>query len=107
MAFVLSAGDSVFSGSTVGMHQLVYSKVTLTGSPNPSVFGQTVTLTATISPVPAGGTVTFKDGATLLGSAAVSGGTATLHTSALAVGVHSITASFSAGVRPPSVRWSP
>jgi hypothetical protein len=79
------------------MHQIVYSKVTLTGSPNPSLFGQKVTFTASLSPVPASGTVTFKDGATTLGSAAESGGVATLSTSALAVGAQSITASFSAG----------
>jgi hypothetical protein len=91
------AGDSLFSGSAMGMHQLVFSKVTLTRSPTPSVFGQTVSLTATVSPVPTSGTVTFKDGTTTLGSTAVSGGTATLHTSALAVGAHSITASFSGG----------
>jgi hypothetical protein len=91
------AGDSVFSGSAAGLHQIVYSKVTLTGSPNPSVFGQTVSFAATISPAPASGTVTFKNGATVLGSAVVSGGTATLHTNVLAVGPHSITASFSAG----------
>jgi hypothetical protein len=91
------SGDSVFNGGTAGLHQIVYSNVTLTSGPNPSVFGQTVNLTATISPVPASGTLTFKDGATILGSAAVSGGEGTLHASALAVGVHSLTASFSAG----------
>jgi hypothetical protein len=56
-----------------------------------------VNLTAIISPVPASGTVTFKDGSIVLGSAAASGGVGTLHASALAVGVHSLTASFSAG----------
>jgi hypothetical protein len=90
-------GSGSFNASAAGLHQIVYSKVTLASSANPSAFGQTVNLTATVSPAPASGTVTFKDGATVLGSAAVNGGVAPLHTSTLAVGVHSITASFSAG----------
>ena len=71
---------------------------TLTSSLNPSGFGQSITLTATVS---AGssltGTVSFYDGATLLASPIVIGasGTATLQLASLAVGVHSITASYS------------
>ena len=42
------------------------------------------------------GTVTFKDGATVLGTGALSGGHATFSTSALAVGSHSITAVYAA-----------
>ena len=54
--------------------------------------GQTQKLTATVTPA-AAGTVTFSDGGTSLGTAAVSGGTATL-SKALAQGTHSITATF-------------
>jgi hypothetical protein len=55
----------------------------------------TVSLTATVSPTAAAGTVQFSDGATALGSpVAVSGGTATLNTSTLSVGSHSFTATF-------------
>lgn len=54
---------------------------------------QSVTLTATLSggssPT---GTVTFKDGATVLGTGTVSASVATLATSALAMGTHSVTA---------------
>lgn len=64
-------------------------------SPNPSVFGQPVTFTANVtsgSGTPTG-TVQFQDGGGNLGSpVALSGGTATLMTSALAVGAHAITA---------------
>jgi hypothetical protein len=61
-----------------------------------STFGQQVTFTATISP-PSGptGTVTFLDGVNSLGIVALSGGTASVTTSALAVGTHFITASYS------------
>jgi len=41
------------------------------------------------------GTVTFKDGATVLGTAGLSGGVATLTTGDLAVGVHAIAAEYS------------
>jgi len=63
---------------------------------NPSGFGKPVTFTADVTPVSglATGNVTFKDGATVLGTAALSGGVATFSTSALAVGSHSITADF-------------
>ena len=67
---------------------------------NPSVFGQSVTFTATVSAdapstaTPAG-SVEFFDGVTSLGSDAVDGsGQAQLSTSALAVGSHDITAVF-------------
>ena len=70
---------------------------TVTSSANPSVFGQSVTLTAAVA---AGGktvtgTVTFKDGAAVLGTAPLSGNAATLTTTALAPGGHSITATYS------------
>src|SRR5207237_5612068 len=64
----------------------------LTSSPNPSTFGQSVALTATVSPSTATGTVTFKDGSTSLGTGTLSNGTATLTLSTLAMGPHSLTA---------------
>jgi hypothetical protein len=57
-----------------------------------------VTFTATIHPatgaVPNGEVVTFIDGTTALGTGATAGGIATFTTSSLAVGSHSITASY-------------
>src|SRR5439155_1166136 len=69
-------------------------------SQNPSVFGQSVTFTATVSPVAPGagtrtGTVTFYDGVTSLGTGSVGiSGNATFSTAALSVGSHSITATY-------------
>src|SRR6202034_2958141 len=74
---------------------------TLAASLNPSVFNQAVTFTATITPATSGvptGTVTFKDGATVLGSPAVAGGKAVLTISTLAVGSHAITAVYNGSV---------
>ena len=65
--------------------------VTVASSLNPSVTGSSITFTATV-PAPATGTVTFYDGPTVLGTSIVISGAATLMTSALAPGTHSITA---------------
>lgn len=67
----------------------------LTSQPNPSLVGQSVTLTATVTSATPGtitGTVTFKDGGTTLGATSISGGQAVLSTSALAQGTHTLTA---------------
>ncbi len=53
-----------------------------------------VTLTATVTPSNAPGTVTFADGAVVLGTTAAGSGTFTLVTSSLAQGAHTITATF-------------
>src|SRR5258708_1397248 len=55
----------------------------LAASPNPSTFGQSVTLTATVTPSPATGTMQFFDGASSLGTVSLSGATASLSTSTL------------------------
>src|SRR5262249_25123384 len=73
---------------------------TLASSANPSVSGQSVTFTATVSPAGATsptGTVQFFDSSTLLGTgplstASATTATATFTTTTLAVGTHSITA---------------
>src|SRR6185436_13069851 len=74
------------------------SSTSLTSSPNPSVVGQSVTLTATVTPASATGSVEFFDGATSLGTAPLSGGSAAINTSALAVGGHSLTAVYGGSV---------
>jgi Bacterial Ig-like domain (group 3)/Pro-kumamolisin, activation domain len=77
---------------------LAVTSTSVIASANPSVFGQTVTFTATVTSVTAGtitGSVTFKDGISVLGSGVISGGKAKFSTSALAVGSHSITGVYS------------
>jgi hypothetical protein len=62
---------------------------------SPTTVGTPVTLSATVSPAAAAGTVTFLDGTTALGAAAtVTNGTASLVTTGLGIGTHSITAVF-------------
>ncbi|HET6930495.1 MAG TPA: Ig-like domain repeat protein [Candidatus Acidoferrum sp.] len=98
-------GDGSFNGSTgtlTGTNQVVNkanSATTVTSSANPSVLGQSVTFTATVSPVAPGagtptGTVTFLDGGSPVGTGTLSGGIATFTTSALTIGNHPITTSY-------------
>jgi len=67
----------------------------LSGSPNPSTFGQNVNFTATVTGSSPTGTVTFKDGNTTLGTTNVNSGQATLGVSSLSVGPHTISATYS------------
>ncbi|MDB5058896.1 MAG: hypothetical protein JWO59_2368, partial [Chloroflexi bacterium] len=94
-------GDPNNNGSTSPVATQTVSQAatstSLTSAPNPSVFGQPVTLTANVTVVPPGagtpsGTVSFFDGATLLGTGALSNGVATLTTSSLAAGSRALTA---------------
>jgi hypothetical protein len=62
---------------------------------NPSLVGQSVTFTASVTPSAATGTVQFFDGGTLLGSASLASGVASFATAALAKGGHSISAAYS------------
>jgi len=93
------AGDS-FSGLTVLLNT-AGSSIALASSANPSVQGNPVTFTATVTagargvPTTPTGTVTFYDGGSPLGSGTLSGGQATLTASSLTAGSHSITASYS------------
>jgi hypothetical protein len=73
------------------------STTTLTSSVNPSVFGQTVTLTAMVTGPGSGtptGTVSFFDGSTLLGTSAMTGGQGTLSVSGFTGGNHTLTATY-------------
>ena len=56
--------------------------------------GQSVTLTATVSPTAATGVVTFVTGSTTLGTATLTSGVAAISTSSLPVGADTITASY-------------
>jgi RHS repeat-associated protein len=71
---------------------------TLSATPNPSAYGQAVTLTATVTGSSPAGSVTFADGGTPLGSAALTGSgntrTATFSINALTVGSHSLTTAY-------------
>ncbi len=77
----------------------IATTTTLTSSTNPSVFGQSVTFTATVTPSSGSGTptgsVTFYAGSTALGTATLSGKKASLKTTSVPVGSQAITAVYS------------
>ena len=92
-------GDTNNLGSTSAILQQTVnnkaaSSVTVTSSLNPSTIGQPVTFTATVTATSPTGTVTFTDGGNQIGMASVTNGSASLTTSTLTVGIHSITASY-------------
>jgi hypothetical protein len=95
------SGDADFAGSVaVPLAQsvsLAPTSTSLAASTTVVTIGQPVTFTATITvAVPGfGGVVTFTDGATVLGTASVVNGVATLTTSSLSTGNHSVTAGYS------------
>ena len=97
------AGDAEFAGSTSTVVSQVVnqasSTTTLTSSPNPSTAGQSVTLTASVSGQFGGmatGSVAFSYGSgTSLGSGTLSGGTASMATTALPQGTDSVIAVYS------------
>jgi CSLREA domain-containing protein len=99
-------GDSAFAPSsvslpaqTVNAAPRVATTTGLSTSTNPSVFGGQVVLTATVTSADSstvGGSVTFMEGATVLGVVGVGpGGKATLDESSLPVGSDAITAIYS------------
>jgi hypothetical protein len=100
------AGNTTFNPSPTSASlsqdvQQASSRTTIRSSQNPSTSGANVTFTATVrAAAPATGyppgSVTFRDGTTVLGTVPLSStSTATLSTASLAVGTHSMTAAYS------------
>jgi streptogramin lyase len=99
------AGTGGFTGSVSPATAVTVDRaatgIALGSSLNPAVAGQTVTFTAAVFPVAPGGgtptgTVTFKDGATVLGTVAIGPtGVAQLTTRFAPAGGHAITAVYS------------
>jgi len=90
-----------YAGNVEGTETLNFSVTASTttsvaSSVNPSQFNQGVTFTATVSSIGGvpSGNVTFKDGATTLGSRTLSGGQATFDTTTLTKGNHNITVAY-------------
>jgi Bacterial Ig-like domain (group 3)/FG-GAP-like repeat len=97
-------GDSNFTGSSSPTYTENITQATiavnLSVSPVPAQLGQTVTFSASFPAQSAGvsaptGSVSFYDFSTLLGTSAVANNSATLSTSSLAIGLHSISAQYS------------
>ena len=95
------SGDPNFTGSTstpVVLTVTPGTTTTISSTPNPALFGQSVAVTATVSPSTALGKVSFYNRATFLGVAPLVNGTATLASTTLASGLRSLTAFYSGDV---------
>jgi len=80
---------------TVTTNAALQSTATALSALTAATYGTSVTFTATVAPAPGGGTVQFSTNGVACGSpATVSGGTATLTTSALLPGSYTIAAAF-------------
>jgi len=96
------AGNSNYASSTSSVLTQTVNQAgtttTVTSNLNPSAFGQSVTLGATVNSTynfsSNGGTVTFYDNGVSIGSAVIEGNGVSLPTSTLATGSHSMTASY-------------
>jgi plastocyanin len=64
-------------------------------SMNPAPVGQSILLSAAVTPASGSGTATFKDGNTVLGTVAVTAGAASLPTSFQTLGSHTLSVAFS------------
>ena len=91
------SGDSIHYAGTsapVNLTVLAASSTSVSASPDAFTYSANTTLTATVSSTSGTptGTISFYDGATLLGTSTLSAGVATLNTSAIVAGVRQITA---------------
>ena len=91
--------DGFYSGVTVMLNGSGSGSV-VASSANPAIVGTSVSLTANVAATVRGitavptGTVTFLDGSTSLGTATLTSGVATVSTTGLAIGTHSITVQY-------------
>ena len=95
LTFVDDASNSPQTATLTGTGQPNTTTTKLTANPNPVVVGHALTLTVHVNPTFKGtptGTVTFYDGATVLGTASLSAGMAQFVTSSLTAGSHTLTA---------------
>ena len=103
-------GDVVVGDSSGPSHAVAWilspvtvTTTTLASSADPSIVGEEVTHTASSAPVPVGGTIAFKDGATVItgceSQSIDASGQATCQVTYTDVGTHSITAAYSGSAR--------
>jgi RHS repeat-associated protein len=93
-------GDGLYNGVsnsnsvTLAVGTSAASTTAMTSSVNPTGVGQSTTLRATVTGANPTGTVTFKDGSTVLGTATLSNGVATRSQSFATAGARSLTAEY-------------
>jgi hypothetical protein len=111
--YTLTVTDSAIAGSQTTTSITVTAggnatKVVVTATPVAPVFGQAVTLSATVSVISPGtgvptGTVTFEEGSTTLGTVTLTDGAAQLSMTPSSAGAETITVAYSGDDQPSSV----
>ena len=101
-AILLALVSNQQGGSTVPIPVLLQVEpgpqqtiISVQATPTAPRIGQKVVLTATMGASAATGTVTFKDGTSVIGSITLAGGKASVTSAALSAGTHSFTAVYS------------
>ena len=94
----LAVTRELLTGNVFVLLGVAPSFTALTAAPNPSTFGQSVTLTASVNPSNATGLVTFYDGTTVLGETPLLGGSAALSTIGLQTGLRYLRAFYGGNV---------
>jgi len=92
-----ASGESPNSAQASATITSAPTTTSLVSSANPSVYGKSVTFTATVHPATSGtptGTITFKDGAATLATVALTGTSASFTSATLAAQSHSIVATY-------------
>jgi hypothetical protein len=88
------ANDTPSTSSVLNQEVRQVTSTALTSSPNPSNLDQKVTMTATVTPSTATGTVIFYHGSTAMAKVTLNQGTAKFSTATLSEGTHSLTATY-------------
>ncbi|HVZ84522.1 MAG TPA: protease pro-enzyme activation domain-containing protein [Terracidiphilus sp.] len=97
---VTYAGDGTFSTSSGSTTVVAVgggataTTTTLSASSTSPVYGDNVTLTATVAPSAATGSVNFYDGGVKIGTGTLTAGVATYASSSLTIGAHTLTATY-------------
>ncbi|MEU1431371.1 Ig-like domain-containing protein [Nocardia sp. NPDC005746] len=98
MEYLSSAGKATFTdkGPSITVTKATATSTTTLAPVTGAVAGKAITLTATVAPAQAGGSVTFKDGSTVIGTPQVdSTGKATVQWTPATAGQHTVTAEYS------------
>ncbi len=95
---IYDGNANIIGGTSDPIDQLVVSgtsSTALISDTNPTVYGDMVIFTASVTPTTATGSFAFKDGSTTIGSATISHGSGSFATADLFAGSHRITAVYS------------
>ena len=96
-----NTGNDNWSANYLAASNGTTTTIARTAGPNPSIYGTAVTFTATVAASPAPGnvgTVTFKDGATIVCAAVALSSNQASCSPALGAGGHTLTAEYSGGL---------